>query len=402
MPSANYAPKRACLDGVFVTPALDLLRAPSGQNYLQRLAGRRVGLLTNHTGRAIDGTPDLEVLQDLGLEVTALFSPEHGPRGILEGDVASGVTDTGLPLHSLYGKTRRPSPEMLANVDVLVCDLQDVGARFYTYFSTIANCLEVVAETRANGRDLKLAILDRPNPLGGVRVEGPLMEPDLASFIGRAGLPVRHGLTMGELAKWFVRVAGEGAEESLEIVPVSGWHRSMTWPETGLPWRHPSPNLPDFEAAAWYPGTCLLEFSGVSVGRGTPWPFRLIAAPFIDPERWLVNLAPVAEEFGVALEPVEVTPGHGACAGEPCRGVRMDSARGGPDRIVAWGLALLAILAASHPEFDSEKLGAARILVGSRAAMELVATGDWRAAAELAGRDGEEFSKVRAAALRYD
>jgi len=315
--------------------------------------------------------------------------------------VASGTTDSGLPVHSLYGKTRHPAPEMLENLDTLVCDLQDVGARFYTYFSTIANCLEVAAALRADGRDLKVAILDRPNPLGGLGVEGPLMEPELASFIGRAGLPVRHGLTMGELAIWFTEETGGEAARCLEVVPVVGWSRAMTWPETGLPWRRPSPNLPDYEATAWYPGTCLLEFSGVSVGRGTPWPFRLIAAPFISPERWLIKLAPVAEEFGVQLETVEVAPGHGACAGEVCRGLRMDSGGAAPERIVAWGLALLATLVATHPELDAAKLEAARGLVGSRAAMEMVAAGDWRGAGELARRDGERFSKVRAGMLIY-
>lgn len=185
-------------------------------------SGQHVGLLTNHTGRSLGGTPTLTVLRDLGLQVHALFAPEHGPAGTREGDIESGRTDEGLPIHSLYGATRRPTAAMLSGLDVIVCDIQDVGARFYTYPTTLAYMMEECAR-----HGVAVVVLDRPNPLGGEIIEGPGVAEAWRSFVGHLAVPVRHGLTLGELARLYQADAGLDLE--LTVVPVHNWHRAQQW-----------------------------------------------------------------------------------------------------------------------------------------------------------------------------
>jgi len=267
-----------------VRPGIEVLLADSA--HLVR--GRRVGLVTNHTGIDRAGTSDVERLLAAGVHLVALFSPEHGFRGSADpGAAVATVTDsaTGLPIYSLYGATRTPTPEMLRGVDVVLVDLQDVGARYFTYLSTIMEVLRA-----AGPLGVPVVVLDRPNPIGG-RSQGNVLRPAFRSFVGPFEMPMRTGLTIGELA----RIGREelGLEASLTVVPVSGWRRSLVFAETGLPFVPPSPNLPRLEALWHYPGLCLFEGTNLSVGRGTSRPFEVIAAPWLDPSKVLQNLGEV-------------------------------------------------------------------------------------------------------------
>ena len=258
-------------------PGLDALALPVNADLRALLCRLRLGLLTNPTGVTREGVPALDVLRGLEMNVVALFSPEHGPRADREGDIESG-RESGLPLHSLYGATRRPTAAMLDGLEAVVVDLQDVGARFYTYASTLFYLLEECAP-----RNIAVVVLDRPNPLGG-NCEGPIIEDDLRSFVGLAPLPVTHGLTMGELARWFADWRGLDVE--LQVARVEGWKRTLRWPQTGLQWRRPSPNLPDFEAAGL-----------VS---------RFVPARILRPLRWARNRGAVSDFGGAQFRCREV------------------------------------------------------------------------------------------------
>ena len=242
------------------------------------LQGKRVGLVTNHTGRGAAGTSTIDLLASAkGVTLAALFSPEHGIRGEADAKVAGGRdAKTGLPIHSLYGKTTKPTAEMLKDVDVLVYDIQDVGARFYTYITTLALVMEAAKEN-----DTGVVVLDRPNPIGGEAVEGPILEDALrGDFIGYFPIPMRHGLTIGELATLYNTEFKIGCR--LEVVKMEGWKRPMYFDETGLPWVNPSPNMRSLAAAISYPGLGALEATSLSVGRGTGRAFVLYGAPWID------------------------------------------------------------------------------------------------------------------------
>ncbi|HEV3029649.1 MAG TPA: DUF1343 domain-containing protein [Planctomycetota bacterium] len=268
-----------------ILPILPAARVRTGLEILARdgfrpLEGRRVGLVTNHSGIDASRTSSIDILAAAkGFTLKALFSPEHGLRGTEDENVASSVdAKTGLPIHSLYGKTRKPTAQMLQDVDVLVFDLQDVGARYYTYCTTLALVMEAAKEN-----DKGLLVLDRPNAIGGVEVEGPVLEEDLrGSFIGYFALPTRHGLTIGELARLYNSEFKIGCR--LEVVAMEGWTRSQYFDDTGLPWVNPSPNMRSLPAAIVYPGLGALEGTNLSVGRGTDKPFLLYGAPWIDGE----------------------------------------------------------------------------------------------------------------------
>ena len=380
-------------------PGLDALQAGHHPSLLARLRGQRIGLLTNHTGQSIDRKKTLEVLRELQLDVQVLFSPEHGIEGKSEGHVKSGQTADALPIYSLYGATRRPTADMLRGVDVLVCDLQDVGARFYTYATTLAYCLE---ECASHG--IAVVVLDRPNPIGGEIIEGPMLDGEKRSFVGHLDVPVRHGMTLGELAKLFV--ADAGLEVELLVATACGWKRSHCWPQTGLEWPVPSPNLPDYESAAWYPGICLLEFSKVSVGRGTPTPFQLIGAPWLDAQRILAALqkTPLFTESFEA-QTISFTPAHALYEGEHCHGLKfgLKTKTLAEAHQVPLGLALLATLHAHQKEqFDDKKLDASLRLLGSTATLELLRAGQPEAAYQLAQQDAQKFAMRREAFLLYD
>lgn len=286
------------------------------------LRGQRIGLIANAASVDSTFTSAVRRLASLpGLRLAALFGPEHGlvtgaqDMVPVEGEREPG---TGLTVHSLYGASvasLSPSPEMLEGIDVLVADLQDVGARYYTFAATIALALEAIA--RRGGR---LILLDRPNPIGGAAIEGPGLAPEMSSFVGHFRVPVRHGLTMGELLRH--HALGAGLEEALEVIPMRGWTRAMHFEATGLPWIPPSPNMPAVETAVVYPGACLLEGTNLSEGRGTTRPFEWAGAPFLDPEALAASLS--REDLpGVVFRPLTFVPASHKWAGEVCGGVAL-------------------------------------------------------------------------------
>ena len=286
------------------------------QDQLHLLAGKRVGLVTNPTGVLPDLTLNLDALLSAGIRVTALFGPEHGLRASAPDGVAvpSGHdAATGLPVHSLYGPVKKPTAEMSAGVDVFVYDIQDVGARFYTYIWTLSYVMEAAAEL---GK--QVLVLDRPAPLGGLVVEGGLLDERFASFVGRWAMPWRYALTPGEMARWFLR----RAPCDLTVVPMRGWQRDMWYDETGLPWVPPSPGMPTLHTAVVYPGTCLFEGTNMSEGRGTSLPFEWIGAPWLDGERWARELNRL-DLPGVRFRPVAFTPSASKHAGVECYGVQV-------------------------------------------------------------------------------
>lgn len=301
-----------------VRPGIDVLL--SGD--LSAYRGKRAGLITNHTGRGAAGRSGIDLLHERDeIELVALFSPEHGIRGTAEaGERVESEVDarTGLPVHSLYGSTRKPTPEMLRGIDILFFDIQDIGTRYYTYVWTLALALEAAAEN-----DVRFVVLDRPNPVGGELVQGNVLDPAYASFVGLYPVPMRHGMTVGEIALLVNEEFGIGAD--LEVVRAEGWRRDRWFDETGLEWRPPSPNMPSLESATHYPGTCLLEGTNLSVGRGTDAAFEQIGAPWLDHEALVAALERRAIP-GVRFVPVvfnPTRPGDGKFHGETVRGVRL-------------------------------------------------------------------------------
>jgi len=281
------------------------------------LRGRKIGLITNHTGRTSDGRRTVDVLfKTAGVQLMALFSPEHGWEGKVDSKVADTKDEaTCLPVYSLYGETRVPTDTMLAGIDTLVFDIQDVGCRFYTYLSTMRNCLEVAASKK-----LRFVVLDRPNPIGGVRIEGPVLGDDRRDFVGAHRIPLRHGMTAGELAKMIV--GEDGLQVDLHVVPCVGWQRADLWDRTGLPWINPSPNMRSLTQAMLYPGIGLLEGTNLSVGRGTDTPFEVLGAPWCDGVQLAARLR-AANLPGVTFVPVSFTPAASKFRGEPCGGVNV-------------------------------------------------------------------------------
>ena len=279
-----------------VRPGIEVLIDDS----LHLVRDRRVGLLTNQTGVDAHGVDDVTRLLGAGVQLTAIFSPEHGFRGQLDEENIGHTRDsaTGIPIYSLYGDVRAPTPEMLDGVDVLLADLQDIGGRPYTYVSTILYTLRA-----AVGQGVPVIVLDRPNPLGGVAVDGPLLDTAFASFVGMLPVPLRHGLTMGELALFGRAALGLGG--TLAVVPVADWHRSQWFDDTRLPWVRPSPNMPSLESAIPYPGTVLFEATNMTVGRGTPVAFQVIGAPWLNPRAVIRRVGDVA---GAVLRDTVIVP----------------------------------------------------------------------------------------------
>lgn len=319
---------------ILLTERIDLLR------------GRRVGLVTNATGvdRQLRSTVDLLAAHPQ-VELVALFGPEHGVRGDVQaGDHVADIRDTatGLPVHSLYGEHRAPTPAMLAGIEVLVFDIQDVGTRFYTYPYTLAGVMRAAAAA-----GIPVVVPDRPDPIGGVLVEGPVLDPALASFVGMFPIPLRHGMTIGELARLFNAEYGIGAE--LHVVPMQGWARGDEPLRAALPWVPPSPNMPTPDTALVYPGTGLLEGTNVSEGRGTTRPFEIVGAPFVDAPALAARLNAQALP-GVLFRPVWFTPSFSKHAGQPSAGVQLHVTDRTAFRPVRTGIAVLKALHDQHPE----------------------------------------------------
>jgi len=374
-----------------VLNGIDVLR----ENNFAPLAGMRVGLITNHTGVAADGVSTIDLFYKTQVcKLAALFSPEHGIRGIVDERVDSSVDDsTGLPLYSLYGETKRPTPEMLKNIDVLVFDIQDIGARFYTYITTMAYCMEAAAKAR-----IPFFVLDRPNPIGGEQVEGPMLDPDKTSFVGYMPLPVRHGMTVGELARYFNKEKNIGVR--LEVIAMKSWRRSWYFWDTGQLWINPSPNMRTMTAAILYPGVCLLEKTNVSVGRGTDRPFELIGAPWIQSKRFSESLQKLHIR-GVRFVPVYFTPSSGLHKGVKCGGVSLIVTDYRRLNSVSLGVSLISVLRAQYSaEFDIDKvidlLGNAQIMNRLKNG-ELLMAGDLRRSADFLN-----FLNKRRTALIYD
>ena len=337
---------------------------------LHLLEGRSVGLITNHTGLSwpargvgdpaaadsgatTDDAPAATVEtrtealtrengvltidrlhRHPGVDLVALYSPEHGIRGIVEaGQAVEGGVDsaTGLPIHSLYGDTRKPTPAMLDGIDVLVFDIQDIGARYYTYVWTMALAMEAAGEA-----GIDFVVLDRPNPIGGDRVQGNVLDPEFATFVGLYPVPMRHGLTAGELAR--LLVGEHGVDVDLTVVPMDGWTRGTWWVQTGLPFVPPSPNMPSVASATHYPGTCLFEGTNLSVGRGTDRAFQWIGAPWLDADLLADRLnrmvrdaraapdtttGPLAGLYFKATRFIPTDPGDGKFPGEEVRALEL-------------------------------------------------------------------------------
>jgi uncharacterized protein YbbC (DUF1343 family)/CubicO group peptidase (beta-lactamase class C family) len=334
----------------------------------KQLRGKRVGLITNHTGRDSHGVATAERIEQAeGVELVALFSPEHGIGGRLDAHVGDAVDErTGLPIYSLYGENRRPASEQLAGVDVLVFDIQDIGTRFYTYISTMSLAMEAAAEA---GKEF--VVLDRPNPINGTTIEGPLLDAGRETFVGCHPLPVRHGMTIGELALMFA--AEKRLELPLTVVPMEGWRRWQYWHDTQLEWVNPSPNMRSPVEALLYPGIGLLETTNVSVGRGTDTPFEVLGAPWLDGRR-LAEFVNRRRLPGVRLVPIRFTPTASKFSGESCGGVRFVVTDWDRFRAVKLGLTLAhALRTLHHDDWAAEPYIK---LLGSEAVFQRVLAGN--------------------------
>jgi uncharacterized protein YbbC (DUF1343 family)/CubicO group peptidase (beta-lactamase class C family) len=346
-----------------VAPGLDVL----ARDDFAPLKGKRVGLVTNHTGRSVDGTSAIDVIHKAsGAQLVALFSPEHGIRGILDDKVPSSRDEqTGLPIHSLYGDSRRPTDAMLQGLDVVVIDLQDIGARFYTYMATMGHVMEEAAK-----RNIGVVVLDRPNPINGWQIEGPSAEE--SAFISYfPAMPVRHGMTLGELAQLFNAEQKIGA--TLTVVPMANWRRDFWFDQTGLSWVNPSPNMRNLNQATLYPGIGAIEYSNVSVGRGTDQPFEQIGAPWIN-GRALAEHLNARALAGISFYPVAFTPTSSKYAKEPCQGVFMVITNRTALQPVRVGLEIAAALWKLHG--DAYKMETTERLLGSRQSLERVKAGE--------------------------
>jgi uncharacterized protein YbbC (DUF1343 family) len=351
--------------------------------------------VTNQTGRSRRGSATIDLLRAaVGVKLVALFSPEHGIRGQLDDRVPASVDEkSGLPIHSLYGDSRRPAAAMLDGLDAVVIDLQDAGVRFYTYPATLAYVMEEAAR-----RKLPVVVLDRPNPINGFDIEGPYQDASAIGFNGYLPMPIRHGMTLGELARLFNGENKIGAD--LTVVTMKHWRRDDWFDATALRWINPSPNLRNMVAAALYPGIGAIEGTNISVGRGTDSPFEQIGAPWIDG----VALAAALNGrglSGIRFYPIEFTPAAGSkLGGQPCHGVFLivtDRTRLQPVRV---GLEIAAALSALYgPQF---KLEDAATLLGSRAAITKIRAGtDAATIAASWHTDEERWRRLRAAYLLY-
>ncbi len=313
---------------------------------LDLLAGRRVGLVASVSSvdAQLVGTAE-RLHEHPGVNLVALFGPEHGLHGQAQAGVEVSVyTDPylGLPVYSLYGKTYKPTPEMLADLDALIVDLQDGGVRFYTYLSTLAHVMQAASEAK-----LPVIVLDRPAPINGQTFEGPVLDPAYSSFVGMYATPIRYGLTIGEMASLFNEHFGIGCD--LTVVPMRNWERDCWFDQTGLPFVPPSPNLPTLSAMTAYPGTCLIEGTNVSEGRGTTKPFEYVGAPWIEAEPLARTLNDLSMP-GTRFRPVYFTPTFSKHQGQPCAGVHLYVTDRECFRPVETALRLIAQIKDTYPD----------------------------------------------------
>lgn len=307
--------------------------------------GRRIGLVANHSAVNRNLIHILDALLSLDVKVAALFGPEHGVRGEVPAgrEVPSGVDSrTDIPIHSLYGLVKKPTPEMLNGLDAVIFDVQDIGSRFYTFISTMSYVMQACAQN-----NVPFIVLDRPNPIGGQAFAGNIPEKEYASFVGLHAIPIRHGMTMGELAQFINERFNYFAD--LEVVMCTGWKRSMYFEETELPWVMPSPNMPTPETALVYPGTCFLEGTNISEGRGTTRPFEILGTPWIDAYSLAETLTRLRLP-GVGFRPTHFVPTASKYAQQLCHGVQIhvfDRKIFEPVRV---GLCIVKVLHTMYPE----------------------------------------------------
>ncbi|WP_158545189.1 exo-beta-N-acetylmuramidase NamZ domain-containing protein [Bremerella cremea] len=360
------------------------------------LKGKKVGLIANHTSRdkAGQGT-HLLLHESPDVDLVTIFSPEHGFAGLLDqshiGD--SVEPKTGVPVKSLYGKTRKPTKEQLAGIDTLVFDIQDIGCRFYTYIATMGLAMEAAAE-----QDIEFIVLDRPNPLGGVVIDGPMLDDDSRTFVRFHEIPVRHGMTIGELAKMLK--AERGLETKLTIIPMEDWQRDDLLYETGLPWRNTSPNMRNLAQALIYPGVGLLETTNVSVGRGTDTPFEILGAPWINGPQ-LANAINAYEIPGVKAIGIEFTPTSSKYEGELCGGVNFIITDWSKFETLDLGWAVAASLKKLYPnDWETKRLPT---LLGSQQVLDMI--NDGKTPAEIKAtyqKDLADFANRREPFLLYE
>lgn len=360
--------------------------------YISWIRGKRVGLITNQTGLNSNLTPVSHLLeQHSDVTLTALFAPEHGLAGSAQ---AGEKVESGPTFYSLYGRNRAPTQEMLREVDVLVYDIQDVGVRFYTFISTMLESMRAAAN-----QGIPFIVLDRPNPIDGIRVEGPLLEPGFESFVGIHRLPIRYGMTVGELAGMMKEE--QGLDMVLWVVPMENWDRSQRWDSTGLEWVPPSPNMPTTRTAELYPGTCLIEGTNLSEGRGTTRPFELIGAPWLSAGT-IASLLNNSGLPGVHFRVQPFTPTFSKYAGQECQGIQihvLDPARFQPIETTLYFLREVMNL---HPEsFEFREEAFDRLAGNSWIRTMLQETRAPEAVAERWKQEQEGFREARAKYLLY-
>lgn len=333
-----------------------------------QLSGKRVALITNHTGVDRHGQSTIRHLHDAeNIGLVKIFSPEHSLSGKLDipfipDDIETG---TGVPILSLYGNVRRPTQAMLEGIDTIVFDIQDIGARFYTYISTMGNAMQAAADS-----NIRFVVLDRPNPINGVNVAGPILDDGKQSFVGFHRLPVRHGMTVGELARLFK--AEMAIDVDLQVIEIQGWHRGDYFDATELPWTNTSPNIRSLTAAILYPGIGLLETTNMSVGRGTDTPFEVIGAPWIDGQA-LASYLNSASLPGVSFDAIRFTPDTSKFAGEACSGVRLTITDRGTFEPLRVGFEIARHLATAYT--DTWEVDAYLRLLGNDETLEAVRQG---------------------------
>ncbi len=352
------------------TPPIEVLHVLTGldvliEEQIHLIEGKNIGLVTNHTGVNRNGTPNYELLNTLdNVYLKALFAPEHGFYGnVSAGQKISDQTQQNFPtIYSLYGKTRKPTPIMLEGLDLILYDIQDVGARFYTYISTMGLVMEAAGEAH-----IPVLILDRPNPLGGEAVAGPILDMVNKSFVGMYPIPIRYGLTTGEIAKMIVGEKWISTTPELSIIKLKNWVRNIYYHETDLPWIPPSPNIPDVETAVIYPGMCLIEGTNVSEGRGTDHPFKWIGAPWIDGKK-LSQAMNKKHLPGVSFKPKSFTPVsmpgkslYPKNENELCQGVSINIINYRQFEPILTGLHLISAIKELYPEYFELKTSLPRL-----------------------------------------